>query len=35
MTLRFQEISASSRTIATWVNILITSEERVLKETLA
>jgi hypothetical protein len=30
-----EETSASSRTIATWVNRLITSEERVLKETLA
>jgi hypothetical protein len=30
-----EETSASSRTIATWVNRLITGEERVLKETLA
>lgn len=29
------ETSASSRTIATWVSRLITSEEGVLKETLA
>jgi hypothetical protein len=30
-----EETSASSRTIVTWVNRLIISDERVLKETLA
>jgi Ribonuclease G/E len=29
-----EETSAISRTIATWVNRLVTSEERVIKETL-